>query len=339
VSDAKYYLGLDAGGTKTFCLVGDAQGNILGFGRGGRGNYETHGVEPAARENQKAVDEALADAGLTLADIRGIGMGIAGADLPEDYVMLEREMYTPMLGDIPRDFRNDSMGGLRGGLRHPFGVVIACGTGCVCAGRNRAGDDHRVGGLGDEFGDETSGSSIGAQGIRTVWQARDGIVAPTRMTDLFVQRAGCADREDLFLKLYRQEISYTDLEPMAKIVFDGASAGDEAACDILEQGGRYLGAMVNGAAKHLGMAQEAFDVVMTGSVFKGSSPVLADAMTTVIHRVCPQARMVRAAFEPVVGALLMGMELDLEISDEIYQNIGNKLDEAQTRYAVGFRAE
>ena len=64
----KYYLGLDAGGTKTFCLVGDAEGHILGFGRGGTGNYEVDGVEPAAVENRRAVEEALANAGLTIKD-------------------------------------------------------------------------------------------------------------------------------------------------------------------------------------------------------------------------------------------------------------------------------
>ena len=77
----KYYMGLDAGATKTFCLVADAQGCIAGFGRGGNGNYENQGVEPAARENRKAVEGALADAGFALEDIACIGMGIAGADL------------------------------------------------------------------------------------------------------------------------------------------------------------------------------------------------------------------------------------------------------------------
>ncbi len=40
----KPYLGLDAGGTKTYCLVGDANGHLLGFGQAGCGNYELHGV-------------------------------------------------------------------------------------------------------------------------------------------------------------------------------------------------------------------------------------------------------------------------------------------------------
>jgi len=335
----RYYLGLDAGGTKTFCLVGDETGCVKGFGRAGAGNYECFGVAPAAVENRKAVEAALADAGVTLSDIAGIGMGIAGADLPEDYEMLEREIYTPLFGAIPRVFRNDSMGGLRGGTRNPYGIVIACGTGCVCAGVNKSGRHTRVGGLGDEFGDIVSGSSIGFRGLQAVWQARDGIIAPTLLTEKFIERAACKDVEDFFYKVYRGELSRDDLQPMAKLVFDAAYEGDETACDILEWGGRYLGEMVNAVAAQLDMNNEEFEVVMAGSVFKGASPVLIDALGTVIQRRCPQAKMVMPVFEPVVGALLLGMELDLEVTESVYQTLSKQLIETGRRHQVQFRSE
>ncbi|MBI5092227.1 MAG: hypothetical protein HZB26_07235 [Candidatus Hydrogenedentes bacterium] len=335
----KYYLGLDAGGTKTFCLVGTADGTIKGFGRAGAGNYEVRGVAPAADENRKAVQTALHDAGVTLSDISGIGMGIAGADLPEDYEMLEREMYTPLFGSTPRVFRNDSMAGLRGGTRNPYGIVIACGTGCVCAGRDRSGKEVRVGGLGSEFGDQCSGGGLGEEGLRAVWQAREEVIPPTLLTRKFIERSGCRDVEELFHKLYRRQMDYSELQPMAKLVADAAFEGDPVSCDILERGGRYLGAMVNAAARKLDMAHEAFEVVMAGSVFKGASPVLADAMRTVIHREYPLAITVMPSFEPVVGALLMGMEMDLTVDENTYRRLSDDLDNAETRYGVKFKSE
>ena len=335
----KCYLGLDAGATKTFCLIGDSEGHILGFGRGGTGNYEVHGIEPAAIENRRAVEEALRTAGLTMRDIAGIGLGIAGADLPEDYVMLEREIFTPLFGETRRAFRNDSMGGLRGGIRKPYGIVIACGTGCVCAGVNKEGKETRVGGMGDEFGDLVSGASLGELGLRMVMQAREGIIPPTQMTKLFVDQGKCTDVADLFHKLYRNELSRDSLQPMAKLVFDAADMGDEAACDILEQGGRYLAKMVNAVAVQLGITREPFEVIMAGSVFKGRSPVLIDAMRMGIHRCCPQARTVMPEFEPVVGTLLLGIDLDGEISEAVYNTLANELDKAEAQYGVRFKAE
>ncbi len=335
----RYYLGLDAGGTKTFCLAGDEKGNVLGFGRAGAGNYEAYGVEPAYNEINKAVDGALREAGLALEKINGIGMGIAGADIPEDYTMLEREIFTPLFGAIPRAFRNDSMGGLRGGTKDPFGIVIACGTGCVCAGKNRAGRETRVGGINEDFGDMVSGSSIGTEGLKAVWRYRDGIIGKTLMADLFLEKAGCKDLDELFYKAYKGQITYDDLQPMAKLVFDAAYQGDAAACDILEWGGRYLAQMVNAAARLLDMCRDSFDVVMAGSVFKGVSPVLVDAMRTVIHRECPNARLVMPLYEPVVGALLLGMELDQPVSEAVYETLSEGLARAEQRYQVRFASE
>lgn len=335
----RYYLGIDAGGTKTHCLLGDGDGHVLGFGSAGTGNYEGFGVDPARDEIWKAVSGALESAGLALDQISGVGMGVAGADIPEDYVMLDREIFSPMFGEIPRVFRNDSMGGLRGGTRDPFGIVIACGTGCVCAGVNRAGKETRVGGISEDFGDMVSGSSIGTEGLKAVFRYRDGIIGKTLMAEKFVARAGVADLDELFYRVYKREIWHDDLQPMAKLVFDAAHEGDAAACDILEWGGRYLAEMVNAVARHLDMCRDAFDVVMTGSVFKGISPVLADAMRTRIHRECPNARTVRAEFEPVVGALLLGVELHNVMDAARYDTLTADLEKAEKRFGVCFKPE
>lgn len=334
-----FYLGLDAGGTKTFCLIGDETGQIRGFGRGGTGNYEGYGVDAARREIETAVNQALAEAGLAIKDISGIGMGVAGADIPDDFVMLERELFTPLFGSIRRVFRNDSFGGLRGGTRDPFGVVIACGTGCVCAGVNRDGQETRVGGISEDFGDRVSGSSIGIHGLKAVFRARDGITGPTLLTEKFVIRAGCADVDDLFHQMYYGKLTYQDLQPMAKLVFDAAWEGDAIACDILEWGGRYLGQMVTAAIRKLGMERDEFDVVMAGSVFQGRSPVLADALRMVVHRECPGARLIMPMYEPVVGALLLGMELDITVTDEYYERLSSSLEESEKKYGVRFKSE
>lgn len=333
-----FYLGLDVGGTKTFCLAGDDTGKVLGFGRAGAGNYECYGVPAAMEEIRRAVNDALNTAGLTLDQISGIGMGVAGADLPEDYVMLEEELFTPLFGAIPRVFRNDSMGGLRGGTKDPFGIVIACGTGCVCAGVNRAGKETRVGGINEDFGDMVSGSSLGTEGLKAVWRSRDGITGPTLLTQKFLERANCPDVDTFFREMYYRRLTYEDLQPMAKLVFDAAQEGDPIACDILEWGGKYLAEMVNAVARHLDMCGDTFDVVMTGSVFKGVSPVLVDIMTAKIHRECPRARTVRALFEPVVGALLLGVELDVPMTEARYETLSASLDAAEERFGLSFKA-
>ena len=97
--------------------------------------------------------------------------------------------------------------------------------------------------------------------------------------------------------------------------------------------------MVTAVARKLAMTADEFEVVMAGSVFKGQSPVLIDAMRTVVQRECPLALPVMPVFEPVVGALLMGMERDLRITDTIYTTLSQSLDTAESNYSVKFKME
>jgi N-acetylglucosamine kinase-like BadF-type ATPase len=176
-------------------------------------------------------------------------------------------------------------------------------------------------------------------GIQRVFQARDGVIGETLLTRKFVERAGCADVDDLFHRLYRRQLTYDDLQPMAKLVFDAAFEGDRTSCDILESGGMYLGKMVNATARKLRMNDIPFEVVMAGSVFKGRSSVLIDALQSEIRRECPSARPVMPLFEPVVGALLMGMEVNGGVSADVYDNLSSRLLDAERRYNVRFRTE
>lgn len=332
-----FYLGMDIGGTKTHCLIGTAEGNLVGFGAARCGSYEYHGVEAAKRENQRAIEAALEMAGIDLTEIAAVGLGVAGADLPPDFAMLEEQIYTPLFGGIPRIFKNDSFAALRGGTRDPYGIVVACGTDSVCAGINPQGEETRVGGFGPDFGNKCSGRIIGREGLQEVWRAREGIAPPTRLTEKFVARAGLADADELFEAFYYKRMTYDELEPVAALVFEAAVDGDSAARAILADGGRFLAAMVNAVAKRLAMTELAFDVVMAGSVFRGASPHLIDALKAAVADVCPRARCVRPAFEPVVGALFLAYDAGGQAVQPILPNIERNVEQAPERFQAQLR--
>ncbi len=335
----RFLLGMDVGGTKTHCLIAREDGAIAGFGAAGCGSYEYHGVGPALVENRKAVEAALHSAGITMVEIAGIGLGVAGADLPPDFAMLEREVYTPLFGAIPRVFKNDSFAALRGGTRDAFGIAVACGTDSVCAGIDRAGTETRVGGFGPEFGNRCSGRLIGREGLMEVWRAREGIVPPTKMTELFVARAGCKDVDDMFFAFYTGRLKYEDIEPMAAIVFEAAVAGDPAAHGILSTGGAFLASMVNAVARKLRMTRDAFDVVMAGSVFRGEGTALIDALRAGVIAECPGARCILPVFQPVVGAMFMGYDAaGVPVAPRLTE-IERSLDAAEARFGIQLRGE
>ena len=125
----------------------------------------------------------------------------------------------------------------------------------------------------------------------------------------------------------------------AKIVFDAAFEGDAVAIDILRTAGKYLGDMVIAVARKLDMTRQPFELVTAGSVFKGSSPVLKDCMMARVHEVCPEAAAVTPIYEPVVGALLMALETDIDMNAALYENLTESLRQAEKRYNVEFTAK
>lgn len=333
----QYILGLDIGGTKTDCIIADEQGHICGFASAGTGSHEYHGIEAAAREIEKALTAALDHADVSLDAVQSIGLGVAGADQPDDFPMLEDAIYTPLFGDIPRVFVNDAFAALRGGTRDSSGLVIACGTGAICAGISPSQERARAGGWMPEFGDRCTGETIGGEGLNSVWRAREDIVPPTLMTDLFLRRADYNDVDALFFDIYNQRLSTDALQPMAQLVFEAGLAGDVVACQILERGGEYLGMMINAVARKLSMTQSDFTICTAGSVFSEGAPVLHEAMAQTVKQACPNAHFQRPIWIPVVGALLLGFEVENPISDKMYDKISKNLVQSESKYNKLFR--
>jgi hypothetical protein len=101
-------------------------------------------------------------------------------------------------------------------------------------------------------------------------------------------------------------------------------AGDEVASAIIVRHGLALAEYAAAIIRRFHMDQEAFDVVLVGSVFKGPGTLLQDTITTAIRTVAPHARVVRSLFEPVIGALLLAYDaLGLPVSEAVYHRLAS----------------
>ena len=144
------FLGVDAGASKTDAWVADAEGQVVGKGKAGGGNHQ-YGRETAGCNIETAAHQALDSAGVSVTDIAYSFFGLAGADRPKDY-----EVLNPMiesLGFKKWKIECDTMIALRAGSRLSYGVVLICGTGVNCAGRSKSGKELQIGGFGEKYGD------------------------------------------------------------------------------------------------------------------------------------------------------------------------------------------
>jgi len=264
-----------------------------------------------------AVQEALSQAQLSGDDVAVGVFCLAGADWPEDH---ERRQVVLERAGIARwvVVKNDSFGGLRTGTRHPYGVVIAAGTGTNTAIIAPDGREWAFGYYETYGGAHT----VAQEAIHAVLRAEDGRGAPTALTGRGLGKLGYPSVEAMLRAHVAGEIDHGRYLSLCPLVFEAADAGDEIAVEIIVKQGLALAEYATAAIRRFGMQSLEFDVVLAGSVFKGQGALLVDTITQAVHRVAPHTYIVRAQFEPAVGAVLLAYDaLGLSVSDEMYKNL------------------
>lgn len=141
------------------------------------------------------------------------------------------------------------------------------------------------------------------QAVSLAWTRRG---AETGLTAVFLAETGASGVEDMIAGLIRGRYSLTAKH--APLVFAQAAAGDAVAQEIVQWAGAELGSLAVGVIRQLALENETFDVVLSGSSYKGSGR-LREVMAVTIHAVAPQARLVRLKVPPVAGGVLWGMEV------------------------------
>src|SRR5437899_1484782 len=174
-----HVLGIDAGGTKTVCLLADERGVILSEGRGSGANLHAAGELAVEKVLHEVMETAIGDRAIEPA---AICLGIAGVDR-EDEAQIVRGIMR-RIGHRSRVLVvNDALIALVAGAQDAPGIVIIAGTGSIAYGRNAAGEAARAGGWGHMIGDEGSGYWIGREALAAVMRAGDGRGPATRLTD------------------------------------------------------------------------------------------------------------------------------------------------------------
>src|SRR2546428_4467831 len=174
-----HVLGIDAGGTKTVCLLADERGTIVSEGRGGGANLQSSGELAVEKVLHEVMETAIGDRAVTPS---AICLGIAGVDRESD----ERTVRAIMrrIGHKSRVLVvNDALIALVAGAGDSPGIVVIAGTGSIVYGRNANFDAARAGGWGHIIGDEGSGYWIGREAVAAVMRAADGRGPATRLSD------------------------------------------------------------------------------------------------------------------------------------------------------------
>ncbi len=299
-----FVLGVDGGATKTTALVATAAGEIVGSGR--RAGSSIYEGDPRAMlaNAMGACDDALAMAGVHATNIAASVFSMAGADWPEDFVLIQTILAGHGMGRR-MTVVNDAVGGLRAGSASGAAVAIICGTGAGTAARNRDGKIWH-----SSFWQVGGGAvQLAGMALKAVYRAHLEIDRPTMLTPAVLAFTGFDGVERLLHHLTaRDGVPSATYAGLARVLLDVASEGDLSARAIVATLGADLADSALAAARQVGIEREPFELVLGGSVFRHPEPLLAEAIVARVRRVSPSITVVRSPFEPVVGALLLAYD-------------------------------
>ena len=290
-------LGVDGGNTKTLAVVADADGRVIGTGRAGCGDiYGAESPDAALR----AIADAVA-AALGAGSVDAAVFSLAGADWPEDFEMLERELRARLgLPDVVV-IVNDALGALRSGSPDWTGMSVVSGTHNAIGARHPDGRVFHLGWWPDGGG----ARDLGSGGLRAVYRAEMGLGPPTALTERALALYGAADPIALLYAFTRRGgLGQSGVDRFAAGVLDAADEGDAVAEAIVAGAGRVLGGQARASAARLDLPVAGSRVVLTGGVFGHPSDALADATMAEL----PGGVAVRHGPPPVVGAHLLGFD-------------------------------
>ncbi len=295
-------LGVDGGNTKTIAVVAAAGEGVLGVGRAGCGDiYGAASPAAALEEIAAAMAGALAAAGVSADALEAAAFSLAGADWPEDFALLERELPSRLgLAAVPLVV-NDALGALRSGAPDWEGVAVVAGTFNAIGARRADGRLFHIGFWPDGAG----GRDLARDGLRAVYRAALDLGPPTALLERALSLYGAADGVDLLHGFTRRGgLQAADQDRLAPVVLETAGDGDPVARSIVAAKGRILGEQARLCAARAGLPLEGTRVVLTGRVLQHPSPLLADAVMAEL----PGAVAVRHGAPPVLGAVLLAFD-------------------------------
>jgi len=301
----KYFLGIDVGSSKTHALIADETGRCTGFGKAWGGNHQGVGYEGLADVLKQSFEQACQTANLSSGQIAGGGFGVAGYDFPSD-----REPHLQAIASLGLscsvDVVNDGVNGLLAGTTHGTGVNITAGSGVNCCGRGPNGEAGRIVGNGASFGEFGGGIEIVWKGLHMVNYAWTKRIPPTALTKIYLEATGAKNELDLMEGLSNE--SYHLFPFIAVKIFEAAQEGDAAARKVVHWAGEELGWLAVSVTRQIGMENEAVEIVQSGSVFDGGE-LITEPMRQVIYQYIPKAQITRLDGPPVVGPVLLGMQM------------------------------
>ena len=297
------FLGIDGGGSKTSCVIGD-QHSVLGTGTSAGSNVVRVGEARAQESLGAAIRQACAAANISPSRIEKTCVGTAGGALPEIAGVVRRLVSGFVTGEVA--VVGDMVIAMEAAFGSEPGVIVIAGTGSIAYGRHFAGQTARAGGWGFAISDEGSGHWIGRSAVAASMRAFDeaGSDSAGPLLEGIMKSWGVTTRDQMVVAANAAlKIAGThDFAALLPAVLSAADAGDAGARAVLTQAGAELATLAKIVIVRLFVDAVPVPVAVSGGVFRNCrlvQQVFYDRLRAAFQQILPKATPV----DPAKGAL------------------------------------
>ncbi len=298
-----FFLGIDGGGTKTTCLLGD-ETQVLASETTGGSNVIRLGEAVARTAIHQGIQRVCAKAGILPEQIAAVCAGVGGAVAAAPREQIQQIILEMIPGKV--EVLGDMVVAHETALGGAPGIVVIAGTGSIAYGRNEAGKAARSGGLGYVISDEGSGHWIGVQAVALIGRLGQG-GRSTALGDRVLRRWRLKSVDEL--------VEYANSSPMPDFSALFPDILDHEGRDpfmhrILERAGRKLAHLTLPVYRNLWIPSSPVQVALSGGVFRNSVTV-RELFQQELKQLRLNARCLLSDADPAAGALALARKLVL----------------------------
>jgi len=304
------YLAIDAGGTKTRCMLANEE-RVLARAEAGTVKLMRVGEAEATSRLHAVLAEVATIAGVSLVQVQRACFGLAGSRSESVEQWALRAVVGLVGGELV--VCGDEEIALDAAFSGGAGILVIAGTGSNVVGRGDDGTLFNAGGWGPVLGDEGSGYWIGLEAVRAALQARgcgDDVAAIELLREIELEWGVGTLGELVALGNLRapcKTAAPPDFATLAPMVARCADGGNELARSVLRRAGEVLAEFVTQVFKRMVVAGSIMEgkpveVAYTGSILK-NIPIVREEFIGRLRIVVPKARVRKEAVDPLEGAL------------------------------------
>jgi len=290
LSSATYICCIDGGGSKTEMQVMDNQGRLVPIFKHDvpvesvkvpGSNMCTIGEKGVQQRLQSLFNGMkVGDKKLPIDDVKKdmiIFAGLAGGGASMNNLAIRKILHD--IGFLPDNLFVYSDGGLMFQAFKPGEILLICGTGSACVGKDVDGKRIVRGGFGRLLGDEGSGYHIGLQAIKKALEIDQEEGEQTSLIPLIKEHLSVMELKNAVTPLQQGTITPDQVASLAPSIFLEAKRGDECAKQLVHAAAQDLGILLSKMVQRVGCEKQT--IYLTGGIFKGNE---RDAFIQAIFR-------------------------------------------------------